>query len=1316
MSSINWNQIITINNSQNEGFEEFVCQLAKSEFLTNEAKFIRIGKPDGGRECEIVFPDNTAYHFQAKFFTSTIDDSQFSQITKSVKSDIEHFNNVKKYYIAFATDLPDVANGKSKSCMDRWNENQKEWEEYATNKGKQIKFIRWDSSAIITLLTNKKNEGLRYFFFGNLTFPNEWFIKQNEKSIADLQDRYTPSCNIDLEINATLQAINESSICTYHFNQELKELKGYYLNTLQKVAIAQNEIKDFFEKSEKINFKEYNNFHTDYNELLENWTIIYNIINAASDNKEKTFLQYFWTRIWNLLNSPSIQLYNSPLVLLKGIGGAGKSHLLANTVTQFSEKGHNIIFLLGQNFQTSEPVWIQLLRILECSNYSSETFLTALDAKAFSDNTKILFIIDAINESFDIGIWKRNFRSFINDIKKYPNLGLIFSLRNEYENHLVPLDTFSDLYRIEHDGYNSQEELNTAIKGYKEFYNVELPSDLTFIINECKNPLFLKVLFKSYRNSKIPEGIIKLPELFGSYISQINNTISETLQCPKDLNIVNKFIKEYILLIISKSSVFVSVDEANEISLKLEKDLNLNTGIIQQLYSQGLFYKSFIYSSENKKSEFVFMEYDKLQNFFIANYCCKLNIEDIKQKESFFKSNDALTSMFFYLYYTNYKFDFDHFDLSDPLLFSSFIASFEYRKINDFGKNIDSILDKAFVGQNVLLYLSRAFYELKNGHNIIGISKLLEKVISIPQSKRDSLLIPFFMENYYQFSDLWTLVNLYSEKNNLINSNNTENICIILSLVLLSSNRELRDNSTKSLIFLLQGNSQLLYKLLKTFESIDDSYITERLLAATYGCVLRTENIKEFKIIAEYIYENFFVHKYFIYPHILIRDYARNIIEFLQYKGINIKIKQNNIKPPYRSLFPILLPSIKNIDKKYGNNMITSSMTTEYGRGMSRYGDFGRYVFQSALQNWDVDYDRLSNWCIKKIYTKYKYSKENNVIEFDKKLGTGRHQYSKENERIGKKYQWQMFFEVLARVADNKRISTKHYSSIHHYDGAWNPYVRDIDPSLLIKYTKGNESSSWWNSSCNPQWNLVNWEENIYDLPNIKNLLIQKSEAENWFLLDGLITWKENDTDVYSRRISYKISSYIAKEEELSDLLEEMKANNFNEEICPAHSELYQVFSREYFWSPAYKSFCNDYYLNSEEYEITLKSGKAITYFPTTDSFLWENEYDYSKTDLISFKNPSRFIFENMNLEYSIKEGEFLHNGEMVCFDPSVNNKIHSGLFIKADLFKSFLKKNKLKIAWVVKGEKYSAKGYSTILGQYVIDTYGNIKGDLILD
>jgi hypothetical protein len=40
-----------LNNSRNDGFEELVCQLAPRMVIVGQKRFVRIGKPDGGKEC-----------------------------------------------------------------------------------------------------------------------------------------------------------------------------------------------------------------------------------------------------------------------------------------------------------------------------------------------------------------------------------------------------------------------------------------------------------------------------------------------------------------------------------------------------------------------------------------------------------------------------------------------------------------------------------------------------------------------------------------------------------------------------------------------------------------------------------------------------------------------------------------------------------------------------------------------------------------------------------------------------------------------------------------------------------------------------------------------------------------------------------------------------------------------------------------------------------------------------------------------------------------------------------------------------------------
>lgn len=61
MVHINWNNIRLINNSLNEGFEEFVAQLARKETINKQKEFIRKGKPDAGLECLWILEDDTEY-------------------------------------------------------------------------------------------------------------------------------------------------------------------------------------------------------------------------------------------------------------------------------------------------------------------------------------------------------------------------------------------------------------------------------------------------------------------------------------------------------------------------------------------------------------------------------------------------------------------------------------------------------------------------------------------------------------------------------------------------------------------------------------------------------------------------------------------------------------------------------------------------------------------------------------------------------------------------------------------------------------------------------------------------------------------------------------------------------------------------------------------------------------------------------------------------------------------------------------------------------------------------------------------------------
>lgn len=59
MLNLDFNQIRTLNGSANDGFEEFVCQLACKEEISFAKRFVRNGKLDGGVECYWILEDGS---------------------------------------------------------------------------------------------------------------------------------------------------------------------------------------------------------------------------------------------------------------------------------------------------------------------------------------------------------------------------------------------------------------------------------------------------------------------------------------------------------------------------------------------------------------------------------------------------------------------------------------------------------------------------------------------------------------------------------------------------------------------------------------------------------------------------------------------------------------------------------------------------------------------------------------------------------------------------------------------------------------------------------------------------------------------------------------------------------------------------------------------------------------------------------------------------------------------------------------------------------------------------------------------------------
>jgi hypothetical protein len=567
--------------------------------------------------------------------------------------------------------------------------------------------------------------------------------------------------------------------------------------------------------------------------------------------------------------------------------------------------------------------------------------------------------------------------------------------------------------------------------------------------------------------------------------------------------------------------------------------------------------------------------------------------------------------------------------------------------------------------------------------------------------------------------------------------------CITLGWLHTSTTRALRDGATKAMICLLKNRIPVLIQLLKKFENVNDPYVYERLFAVSYGVTLLSDKLDDLGELSEYIAKTIFIDLEEVYPHILLRDYARGVIEFTSFQGVELSFQLDAVRPPYNSSFPEEFLTIKAVDELYkidntspdfqdhhwAQNSILNSMTTEYGRG-GGYGDFGRYTFESDLREWNVNTDQLSNLAIEWIFEKYGYDVSIHG-HYDRDLhsdGRGGNRI----ERIGKKYQWMALHEILARVSDNFDKYDRRYSEYAEkkaYQGTWDPFVRDIDPTILMKnkvgYDDENPEDHWWSSTPDIDWDTENksWVFDESDIPKMDGLLEVTDEAgDHWYVLDGSPEWAEpkkigeDKWDYPRKRMSLSIYTVLVKNNEASQFNAWLKKFGFINTHFPDVQNRYEVFNREFYWSAAYQYFQTEYYNGAKWNEVHDRdSGKLIAsiMYPINE-YSWEAEFDNSKEESLNFSKPSEDLFYSLNLKYGEREGEFVDaNGKLICFSTNVHHNSRSFFLIRKEAFNQYLSENDLSLFWIILGDKQMIGGRS-YADDYVgrLEIYGGYSCD----
>lgn len=1298
---INFNNILPVNGSKYNGFEELICQLARKEKISNSKNFITHGRMDQGLECYWELENGNIIGWQAKYFTSSFTSSQWKQIEDSIKTACKYYENLEEMIIA----VPFKLSPKNKT----FKKYLTKWKEMITKNDNKFKITFWWEDDIIQKLTEHNLTGFNSFWFNTLKIDDEFFKTYNKSSIKNMGDKYKPELSFDKNEESYFHALARDEIYYEKFKIAINKFIFNFRSCLMDIQTIKTKNKTFQNFYNEI-YEIINNIIKKLKKLLNLYSDM-SVLDLKSLNKTLKKLNDALFNFQNndsftirnsikkinkviesinlFLDSDEIKLLNNPLLIYYGEAGIGKSFLFADITNKFSD--NNILLFVGSHFSKKSNPETIILEELSLTNYNFNELLDALECKAQIEGKRIIIMIDAINEGNGIKYWNEYINGLITKISQKNFISLVISIRNSYYDKLrINQEQISRRLT----GFTNN--INKAIKKYFEYYDVKFDSNI--LIPEFFNPLFLNLYCQTYSNSKkyIDKSLLNI---LNDYIKSINDKLAYEFEYDTSINLVEECLFELIQIKLDNNDL--KYKTAYDKCLEILSEYTFKVKFLNKLIEEGILLRNKFESIET-----IEFTYQKIEDYLTVKYICtnltkKEIICDFKEEGMLYnivkEYNITLIEMLSLYLPEIYNIElYSLSKLQESLLIKyGVITTIGYRT-----KEIDSEI-MTFIENSVSEneYLKDIFLD-----NLIKLAPLENHELNVNYThnylfnmslaNRDSFWTTYLQEiDHEKINPICLLIDFCDlECYDFYSEEYIKNAAIMLSWSLSTTNIHLRDLVTKKLVKLLMNKINILIDVLKKFENVNDPYISERLYCIAYGCVLQSNDKENLINLAEYTFNKIFNQKE-VPKNILLRDFARNLIEYVDSYVEKTNLDFKLIRPPYESNFPEI-PSDNEI-KKYESDhksiqIIFHSMMVERDSegNVLTYGDFGRYIFDYSIDPWSAYYSKegisnhdLMKVCIKKIFD-YGYDVEKHG-EFDLRYIQIRSSNIK--GRIGKKYQWIALYELLAEISDK-------YPSIYlsgedkcTFEGSWQLSLRNIDPTLvneeLYKNKKLSIFKNFYEFNENSWFKLDDLNFNVID-----SELRILNEKDHFIILEGSFDWKDSDDiDFTKKNVWSQIRSYLVPSEKFKEIFSYLKYKNFNGRWMPESPDIRNMFNKEIHQSLAFDDYYNKYgdeniYIEDTLFEVEL----PIIQFSSTEE---ENHYSSE------YFRISKKIFDNQKLKYG--QGDsciYTQDGKLIGMDLYELTHERNMFVINKRFLLKYLQQNNLSIFFTVLGEQIENK------------------------
>lgn len=1004
--SVDWSTIRPLNGGRENGFEELCAQLARSE-TPKSARFVRKGTPDAGVECYTILPDKTEWAWQAKYF-NTLGQSQLQQIDKSVKTALDKHPNLVRYYVCMPIDLPDARIAGQKSAREKWDTHVLKWRKWANGLDKEVEFILWGNSELVERLAQSVHVGRVRFWFNKHGFDNKWFTDKLNEALSAAGPRYTPEVHVELPIAQDFDAFGrtqrffdrtkslainirkslrktERSIASCR-NYDLEKAKNELFEAVEVILEGLNVLE--FTPAEKIPLNsllksinaaislaevlytilEQNEQRDDYIESEEG-EITSQSLRHSNPSREKRVqvarLQAELRRVDDIIRRAE-RLANNSVLIIRGDAGTGKTHLLCDVAKHRVAANQPTVLLMGQRLVTNDSPWTQVLQQLDLVGLSGEDFVGALESAAQASGHRALLLIDAVNEGTGRIIWPNHMAAFLAQVERSAWVGVVMSVRSSYEDSIVPEQVRDRAIDITHRGFLEQEY--DAIRTFFVHYNLELPS--TPLLNpEFGNPLFLKTLCQGLRKlgkSRIPRGLHGITAVFELYLKAVNEQLAQQLGYDPRVPFVRQALDAVATVMANSNERWLSLKDAKGAVDILLPGRGFEQSLYRGIVAEGILAEEAIARQDGSTQYVVYVAYERFADHLIAKTLLDSHLDHGHPRLAFeatgglafiadtntFVAPGLLEALWVQVaercgveLITLVPQIYSHYSAGD-----AFRKSLIWRAVDAFSDDTKEIINLYCSTKRQLHRTLDALLTITTFPQHPLNSRFLDQRLRLdPMADRDAWWSIYLHYTWSEHGPVDRLVDwaLSIDSDTVLDDEVVNLAGTALAWMLTSSNRFLRDRATKALVNLYSGRIPNIIKLVAQFSDVDDVYLVERVFASAYGVAMRSRDPKSVGTLAELVYERIFLAGK---PptHILLRDYARGIIERALYLDSDIKMDLDLVRPPYISLWP----DIPTVDE---NQWLIDWSKFSYNSGAPEWAfnrivdsvlhdDFARYV------------------------------------------------------------------------------------------------------------------------------------------------------------------------------------------------------------------------------------------------------------------------------------------------------------------------------------------------------------------------------------